>query len=280
MRPLVEQVILVTGATDGLGKAVAMRLARSGATLLLHGRDETRGQQTLEEIRAQTGNTRLHWYRADFSSLAQVRAMAARLAREQEHLDVLLNNVGIHMNLLMPALRRGHQAESEQERAAVDALATFRASGSGYLMEQNTRPQTIGQSLADTPVGLAAWLLDHDARSYEKMSHAFFGHPEGELTRDEILDNITLYWLTNTGPSAARLYWETKVLAFNASDSSVPVALTVFPDEYYRAPRSWAEWAYHNLIYFHEVDRGGHFAAWEQPELFSEEVRAGFRSLR
>jgi NAD(P)-dependent dehydrogenase (short-subunit alcohol dehydrogenase family) len=122
MRPLVEQVILVTGATGGLGKAVAMRLERSGATLLLHGRDETRGQQTLEEIRAQMGNTRLHWYRADFSSLAQVRAMAARLAREQEHFDVLLNNVGIHMNLLMPALCRGHQAESEQERAAVDRL--------------------------------------------------------------------------------------------------------------------------------------------------------------
>ena len=196
--------------------------------------------------------------------------------------------LGIHINFLFTrppeigrALALGEPAPaglSEQEQAAYEQL---KARGvAGYSIEQATRPQTIGQSLADTPVGLAAWLLDHDARSYEKMAHAFEGHPEGELTRDQILDNIMLYWLTNTGASAARLYWETKVLALNASESSVPVALTVFPDEYYRAPRSWAEWAYHNLIYFHEVDRGGHFAAWEQPELFSEEVRAGFRSLR
>ena len=112
------------------------------------------------------------------------------------------------------------------------------------------------------------------------MSHAFFGHPEGELTRDEILDNITLYWITHSETSAARLYWETKVAALNASDSSVPVAMTVFPDEYYRAPRSWAELAYPNLIYFNQVDKGGHFAAWEEPQLFSEEVRAAFRPLR
>ena len=112
------------------------------------------------------------------------------------------------------------------------------------------------------------------------MAHAFEGDPEGELTRDEILDNITLYWLTNTGASSARLYWETKVIALTASDSTVPVAMTVFPDEYYRAPRSWAQWAYPNLIYFHEVDKGGHFAAWEEPELFSTELRAAFRSLR
>ncbi len=196
--------------------------------------------------------------------------------------------LGIHINFLFTrppeigrALALGEPAPaglSEKEKAAYEQL---KARGvAGYSIEQATRPQTIGQSLADTPVGLAAWLLDHDARSYEKMAHAFQGHPEGELTRDEILDNIMLYWLTNTGASAARLYWETKVLALNASDSSVPVAMTVFPDEYYRAPRSWAEWAYPNLIYFHEVDKGGHFAAWEQPQLFSEEVRAGFRSLR
>jgi pimeloyl-ACP methyl ester carboxylesterase len=196
--------------------------------------------------------------------------------------------LGIHINFLFTrpleiakALRNGDPAPAgltEKEKAAYEQL---KARGvAGYTVEQATRPQTIGQSLADTPVGLSAWLLDHDARSYEKMAHAFEGHPEGELTRDEILDNITLYWLTNTGASAARLYWETKVLAFNASDSSVPVAMTVFPDEYYRAPRSWAEWAYPNLIYFHEVDKGGHFAAWEQPELFSTELRAAFRSLR
>ena len=196
--------------------------------------------------------------------------------------------LGIHINFLFTrpleiakALRTGDPAPdglSEQEKAAYEQL---KARGvAGYTVEQATRPQTIGQSLADTPVGLAAWLLDHDARSYEKMAHAFEGHPEGELTRDEILDNITLYWLTNTGASAARLYWETKVLAFTASDSPVPVAITVFPDEYYHAPRSWAQWAYHNLIYFHEVDRGGHFAAWEEPELFASELRAAFRSLR
>jgi pimeloyl-ACP methyl ester carboxylesterase len=196
--------------------------------------------------------------------------------------------LGIHINFLFTlppeiakALRNGDPAPaglSEKERAAYEQL---KARGvAGYGLEQATRPQTIGQSLADTPVGLAAWLLDHDARSYEKMSHAFFGHPEGELTRDEILDNITLYWVTHTETSSARLYWETKVPGFNASDTSVPVAMTVFPDEYYRAPRSWAERAYPNLIYFNEVDKGGHFAAWEQPELFAEEIRAAFRSLR
>jgi pimeloyl-ACP methyl ester carboxylesterase len=183
--------------------------------------------------------------------------------------------LGIHINFLFTrppeigrALALGEPAPaglSEQEKAAYEQL---KARGvAGYSVEQATRPQTIGQSLADTPVGLAAWLLDHDARSYEKMAHAFEGHPEGELTRDQILDNIMLFW-------------ETKVLAFNASNSSVPVAMTVFPDEYYRAPRSWAERAYPNLIYFNEVDKGGHFAAWEQPQLFSEELRAAFRSLR
>jgi pimeloyl-ACP methyl ester carboxylesterase len=196
--------------------------------------------------------------------------------------------LGIHINFLFTwppelakALRNGDPAPaglSEQERAAYEQL---RARGlAGYAVEQGTRPQTIGQSLADSPVGLAAWLLDHDARSYEKMAHAFFGHPEGELTRDAILDNITLYWLTHTETSAARLYWETKVIALNASESSVPVAMTVFPDEYYRAPRSWAERAYPNLIYFNEVDKGGHFAAWEQPQLFATELRAAFKSLR
>ena len=197
--------------------------------------------------------------------------------------------LGIHINFLftrLPEIGRalvlGEPALaglSEQEKAAYEQL---KARGvAGYAIEQATRPQTIGQSLADTPIGLAAWLLDHDARSYEKMAHAFEGHPEGELTRDEILDNITLYWITHTETSAARLYWETKVAALNAaSDSSVPVAMTVFPDEYYRAPRSWAERAYPNLIYFNEVDKGGHFAAWEQPELFSSELRAAFRSRR
>jgi pimeloyl-ACP methyl ester carboxylesterase len=147
-------------------------------------------------------------------------------------------------------------------------------------VEQATRPQTIGQSLADSPVGLAAWLLDHDAHTYEKMVRAFEGHPDGELKREQILDDIMLYWVTQTETSAARLYWETKVLSLTASESTLPVAMTVFPDEYYRAPRSWLEQAYPNVVYFNEVDRGGHFAAWEQPELFSSELRAAFRSLR
>jgi len=196
--------------------------------------------------------------------------------------------LGIHINFLFArppeiarALALGAPAPaglSEQEKAAYEQLKTRGLSG--YGLEQATRPQTIGQSLADSPVGLAAWLLDHDARSYEKMAHAFEGRPEGGLTRDEILDNIMLYWLTNTGVSSARLYWEAKSVALNASESPLPVAMTVFPDEYYRAPRSWAEWAYPNLIYFHEVERGGHFAAWEVPDLFSEELRAAFRSVR
>ncbi|WP_434581971.1 hypothetical protein [Carbonactinospora thermoautotrophica] len=123
-------------------------------------------------------------------------------------------------------------------------------------------------------------MIDHDAYSYEQISHAFDGHPAGELTRDEILDNVTLYWLTNTAISSARLYWENKLSFFGVKNVSIPAAVSVFPGELYQAPRSWAERAYHNLIYYNEVDKGGHFAAWEQPQLFSEEVRAAFRSLR
>ncbi len=198
--------------------------------------------------------------------------------------------LGIHINYLFtspPEIRRalalGDPAPaglSEKEKAAYEQRKAASANSSGRLFMMATRPQTIGYSLAESPVGLAAFMLDHDPRSYEQISNAFEGHPEGDLTRDEILDNITLYWLTNTGASAARLYWETKVPALNPVDISVPAAMTVFPGEQYRAPRSWAERAYHNLIYFHEVDKGGHFAAWEQPELFATEVRAAFRSLR
>jgi pimeloyl-ACP methyl ester carboxylesterase len=197
--------------------------------------------------------------------------------------------VGIHTNLLVTALGGGPQpAESEEERAALAALATFRATGSGYLVEQSTRPQTIGYALLDSPVALAAWMLDHDTDSYYKISHAFLdGQPSGNLTRDHILDNVTLYWLTGTGASAARAYWESgraQALAAAAGQTppqvSLPVGFTTFPGEIFRAPRSWVEKAYPNLIYFHEVDKGGHFAAWEEPQLFSEEVRATFRSLR
>ncbi len=197
----------------------------------------------------------------------------------------------IHINLLFTvppeitrALAVGDPAPaglSEKEQAAYEQRRVLLAKGRGYFIMQATRPQTIGYSLAGDPVGLAAWMIDHDARSYEQIAHLFVdGHPFGDITRDDILDNITLYWLTNTGTSSARLYWETKVPGLKASDTSVPAAFTVFPDETWQAPRSWVERAYHNLIYFNEVDRGGHFAAWEQPELFASELRAAFRSLR
>ena len=196
--------------------------------------------------------------------------------------------LGIHINLLytrLPeiakALRNGDPAPaglSEQEKAAYDQLNA--REGQGRLAMMGTRPQTIGYSLAGDPVSLAAWMLDHDARSLELIERAFDGHPAG-LTRDDVLDNITLYWLTNTGASSARLYWEaTRGAGLNLVDISIPAAVTVFPDETYRTPRSWAERVYPNLIYFHEVDTGGHFASWEVPELFSAEIRAAFRSLR
>ena len=198
--------------------------------------------------------------------------------------------LGIHVNLLALAIALKDQlpAESEPERAAHDALNTFTTDGFGYFLEQTTRPQTIGYSLLDSPVGLAAWMLDHDTDSYYKISRAFVdGEPVGNLTRDSILDNITLYWLTGTGASAARWYWEFGrfVAAAQAAGQapppvSVPVGFTTFPGEIWAAPRSWVETAYPGLAYFNEVDRGGHFPAWEEPELFSTEVRAAFSSLR
>ncbi len=196
--------------------------------------------------------------------------------------------LGIHINLLVTALAGPQPTESEQERAAADALATFRTSGFGYFLEQATRPQTIGYALLDSPVALAAWMFDHDTDSYYKISHAFVdGEPSGNLTRDHIVDNVTLYWLTGTGASAARSYWESgraQAAALAAGqpppEVSLPVGFTTFPDEIFRAPRSWVEKGYPNLTYFNEVDRGGHFAAWEEPELFASEVRAAFRSLR
>jgi pimeloyl-ACP methyl ester carboxylesterase len=198
--------------------------------------------------------------------------------------------LGIHLNLLTPALGIVDQLPktSEQERAAHNAVATFRTTGFGYFLEQSTRPQTIGYSLLDSPVGLAAWILDHDTDSYYKISRAFVdGEPAGSLTRDSILDNITLYWLTGTGASAARWYWEFgQFLAAAAAAGgappavSVPVGFTTFPGEIWAAPRSWVEMVYPGLAYFNEVDRGGHFAAWEQPALFASELRAAFEPLR
>ncbi|HEX7979682.1 MAG TPA: epoxide hydrolase [Gemmatimonadaceae bacterium] len=198
--------------------------------------------------------------------------------------------VSIHLTLLAGALAIADRlpAKSEQERAAKGALETFKTSGFGYFLEQSTRPQTIGYSLLDSPVGLAAWMLDHDTDSYYKISRAFVDEePAGGLTRDSILDNITLYWLTGTGASAARWYWEFgQVLAAAAASGmapppvKVPVGLTTFPGELWAAPRSWAEMVYPGLAYFNEVDRGGHFAAWEEPELFASELRAAFKSSR
>jgi pimeloyl-ACP methyl ester carboxylesterase len=196
--------------------------------------------------------------------------------------------LGSHINLLVAALAIVDQlpAESEQERAALEASATFRESGFGYFLEQSTRPQTIGYALLDSPVALAAWMLDHDTDSYYKISRAFVdGQPSGNLTREHIVDNITLYWLTGTGAPAARWYWENgRAQALAAGQppppASVPVGFTTFPDEIFAAPRSWVEAVYPNLSYFNEAGKGGHFAAWEEPELFSTEIRAAFRGLR
>lgn len=196
--------------------------------------------------------------------------------------------IGIHTNMaatvpdaIQAALDNHEPAPadlSDEERGAWDQLEFFYAHGLSYAQEMSNRPQTL-YGIADSPVGLAAWMLDHDARSYDLIARVFAGGSEG-LTRDDILDNVTLYWLTNTAVSSARLYWESKLPFFAPKGVTLPVAVSVFPDEIYAAPRSWATQAYPNLIHFNRLDRGGHFAAWEQPELFSQELRAAFRSLR
>jgi pimeloyl-ACP methyl ester carboxylesterase len=195
---------------------------------------------------------------------------------------------GIHVNLLAGAIgiKDLLPARSAEERAAHDALNTFTTDGFGYFLEQSTRPQTMGYSLLDSPVGLAAWMLDHDTDSYYKISRAFVdGQPTGGLTRESIVDNITLYWLTGTGASAAQWYWEFgRALAAAGGQApppvTVPVAFTTFPDEIWAAPRSWAQTVYPDLDYFNEADRGGHFAAWEEPEVFATEMRSAFKPLR
>ncbi len=197
--------------------------------------------------------------------------------------------LGIHMNLLVTLLSGVEfPTDTEQERAAREAADLFKADGFGYFLEMATRPQTIGYALLDSPIAMAAWMLDHDTDGYYKMSRAFVeGQPSGNLTRDHILDNITLYWLTGTSASAARSYWEDGRVAAAAAASgqapppvTVPVGFTTFPGEIWRSPRSWVEQSYPSLTYFNEVDKGGHFAAWEEPELLSAELRAAFSSLR
>lgn len=194
--------------------------------------------------------------------------------------------LGIHMNLLLtlpPEIARSTAAGDPPPPAlsAVERVAYQQRQKRtlGYFIEQASRPQTIGFALVQSPLALAAWMIDHDPHSYEQIAHGFDGSPEGGLTPDAILDDITLYWVTNTGPSSARLYWEEARAVFTG-DVTVPAAFTVFPGETFRAPRSWVERTFRNLIYFHEVDKGGHFAAWERPELFAAEVRAAFRPLR
>ena len=193
--------------------------------------------------------------------------------------------IGIHTNLFAPG-SAGFPTTTEEERAAAEQDASSRKTGFGYFTEQATRPQTIGYGLLDSPIALAAWILDHDTDSYYKISSAFVdGRPSGNLTRDHILDNITLYWLTGTGASAARWYWENaQAVARTAGKPRPPVTVQVgftqFPGERVPTPRTWVEQAYPTVSYYNKVDRGGHFAAWEEPELFSTEVRAAFRSLR
>jgi pimeloyl-ACP methyl ester carboxylesterase len=195
--------------------------------------------------------------------------------------------IGIHTNLLVPALNGPMPTNTDEERAAAAQIATFQKSGNGYFVEMATRPQTIGYALLDSPVALAAWMIDHDTDAYYKIAGAFVdGRSSGNLTRDHILDNITLYWLTGTGASAARAYWEAYGPDASAAGrqplppSGIPFAFTTFPGEIWRTPRSWAEASYPNVIYFHAVDKGGHFAAWEEPELFTSEIRDSFRTLR
>jgi pimeloyl-ACP methyl ester carboxylesterase len=190
--------------------------------------------------------------------------------------------------LLVTVLAAPQPSETDEERSATEAVNEFRQGGFGYFLEMATRPQTIGYALLDSPIAMAAWMLDHDTDSYYKIARAFIDdEPTGNLTRDEILDNITTYWLTGTSISAARSYWEdARVLAAALASGqpppavSVPVGFTTFPGEIWQTPRSWAEASYPTLAYFNKVDKGGHFATWEEPELFSKEVRAAFRSVR
>jgi pimeloyl-ACP methyl ester carboxylesterase len=198
--------------------------------------------------------------------------------------------LGIHSNMagvFPPDIDKAAQSGSPppsglsaDESRAYEQLSVVYTKGIGYGVEMGLRPQTL-YGLADSPIALAAWMLDHDAKSLDDISHAFVdGEPVDNLTRDEVLDNITLTWFTNTGVSSGRLYWENKLGFFDVKGVSVPAAVSVFPKELYQAPRSWAEKAYPKLMYFNEVDRGNHFAAWQEPQLFTEEVRAGLRSLR
>src|SRR6266487_782090 len=244
------------------------------------GWDADRIARAWAELMRRLGYTRYVAQGGDVGS--QVTDAMGRLA-----LDGL---IGIHTNLLTPALgdaeALSESPPSTEERAALDALAEFHATGAGYFVEQATRPETIGYALLDSPIALAAWMIDHDTDSYQKIARGFVdGQFSGNLIREHIVYNITLYWMTSTGPSAARSYWEegqenARAAGQAPTPVSIPVGFTTFPGEIWRTPRSWVEKAYPNVMYFNEVDKGGHFAAWEEPGLFSEELRAAFRPLR
>jgi len=196
--------------------------------------------------------------------------------------------IGIHTNMpatvpddIAKVLQVGGPPPADltpDEKRAFDELSSFYKHGLGYAIEMANRPQTL-YGISDSPVGLAAWMLDHDEKSEALIARAFEGHPDG-ITQEDVLDNVTLYWLTNTGVSSARLYWESKLQFFAPKGVSIPVGVSVFPDELYEAPRSWAERAYPRLIHYNQLTKGGHFAAWEQPQLLIEEIRATFRSVR
>jgi pimeloyl-ACP methyl ester carboxylesterase len=233
------------------------------------------------ELMKRLGYTRYVAQGGDWGALVTdllgVQAPAGLLGIHSNMPGVLPPEVSAQIRVLTGAPAPAGLSAAEQR--AWEKVNFLYSAGIGYAAEMATQPQTL-YGIADSPVGLAAWMINHDAASYQDIADAFGGHPVGNLTRDEILDNITFYWLTNTGVSSGRLYWESKYGFFDAKGVTVPVAVTVFPNELYQAPRSWTERAYPELVYFNEVDRGNHFAAWQEPALFTSEVRAAFRSLR
>jgi pimeloyl-ACP methyl ester carboxylesterase len=245
------------------------------------GWDPARMARAWAELMNRLGYTRYVAQGGDWGALVTdllgVQAPAGLLAIHSNMPGVLPPEVSAQIRVLTGAPAPAGLSAAEQR--AWEKVNFVYSAGIGYAAQMATQPQTL-YGIADSPVGLAAWMINHDAASYQDIADAFAGHPVGNLTRDEVLDNVTFYWLTNTGVSSGRLYWESKYGFFDTKGVTIPVAVTVFPNELYQAPRSWTERAYPKLVYFNEVDRGNHFAAWQEPALFTTEVRAAFRSLR